>query len=140
MTTTSSTPSSSSASPDPLTPLVLRPHITATPTADGMVLLDQRTGAYWQMNTTATLVLHALLDGADAEQAAALLAARHPAAAERADSDVAALIRQLHDAGLAQPRDGARERGPGRGSGSGPNRNRNRDRTQNRKPDQESRT
>ena len=40
----------------------LAPHVTATPTEHGVVLLDERTGRYWQMNDTAALVLRCLLD------------------------------------------------------------------------------
>jgi hypothetical protein len=83
------------------TPLfALRPHVTATPTGDGMMLLDQRSGWYWQINATAALVLRTLLDGATAEEAATALTAAYPAAAGRAADDVAALVRQLHEARL----------------------------------------
>ncbi|MET9294942.1 lasso peptide biosynthesis PqqD family chaperone [Streptomyces sp. NPDC003077] len=78
----------------------LNPHVSAATTAHGAVLLDQRSGHYWQMNPTATLVLHALLDGATPEEAAARLTAAHPSATDRAGTDVAALIQHLRDARL----------------------------------------
>ncbi|GAB2714390.1 lasso peptide biosynthesis PqqD family chaperone [Kitasatospora kifunensis] len=80
----------------------LRPHVTATPTGDGMVLLDQRSGKYWQLNATAALVLRALLEGASPEQAAAALTAAHPAAADRAAEDVSALVDRLRTVNLTE--------------------------------------
>jgi coenzyme PQQ synthesis protein D (PqqD) len=71
--------------------LVLRLHVTATNTPGGMVLLNQRTGQYWQLNVTAALTPRALLGGAAPTRSAAL-AERHPAAAGRADQDVADLL------------------------------------------------
>lgn len=78
----------------------LRKHVTATGSGDGMVLLDQRTGTYWQLNATAAQTLTALLDGATTAQAAAALARRHPGATGRAERDVAALVRELRAASL----------------------------------------
>ncbi|MBC3844429.1 PqqD family protein [Streptacidiphilus sp. 4-A2] len=42
----------------------LRPHVTATPSGRGMILLDTRSGKYWQLNDTGALVLRNLLRGA----------------------------------------------------------------------------
>ncbi|MET9297202.1 lasso peptide biosynthesis PqqD family chaperone [Streptomyces sp. NPDC003077] len=81
-------------------PFSLHDHVTAAETSDGMVLLDRRTGRYWQLNTTAALILRALLDGTSREKAALFLTDRHPSAADRAAADVAALVRALRDAGL----------------------------------------
>ncbi|WP_320783358.1 lasso peptide biosynthesis PqqD family chaperone [Streptomyces sp. CRN 30] len=80
------------------TAVALRGHITVTETPDGAVLLNQRTGRYWQLNATAALVLRALADGGTPERAAAALAARHPAAAGRARADVEALLTTLREA------------------------------------------
>ncbi|MGE6737911.1 lasso peptide biosynthesis PqqD family chaperone, partial [Streptomyces sp. NPDC059900] len=57
-----------------------------------------RTGRYWRLNATAALVLRTLEEGGMPEQAAAELAARHPAAADRARDDVEALLRTLREA------------------------------------------
>ncbi|MCH6163782.1 lasso peptide biosynthesis PqqD family chaperone [Streptomyces marispadix] len=78
----------------------LRPYVSATETESGMVLLDQRTGRYWQLNDTASLVLRGLLDGATTEEVAARLAARHPEASGRSADDVASLVRGLEEARL----------------------------------------
>jgi hypothetical protein len=79
----------------------LAAHVTATQTEHGVVLLDERTGRYWQMNDTAALVLRCLLDGGTAEQAAATLRDRFPIAADQASADVAALIEALRAAQVA---------------------------------------
>ncbi|MEI5103733.1 lasso peptide biosynthesis PqqD family chaperone [Streptomyces sp. PmtG] len=84
--------------------LALRPDVRATETADGMVLLDEATGRYWQLNRTAALVLRGLLGGAGAPEAARALRAAHPRlTAERADADTASLKRALLDARLVVP-------------------------------------
>ncbi|MGW7351709.1 PqqD family peptide modification chaperone [Streptomyces sp. NPDC054784] len=110
----------------PFTPLELPSHVVATPTADGMALRDDRSGACWELNSPAALVLRALLRGADVPEAAALLTARHPDTAGRAEGEIDVLVRRLHDAGLAQPCDGRRAgrlrrpfRGAERGTGRG---------------------
>jgi hypothetical protein len=84
--------------------IALRPDVSATDTQDGMVLLDEATGRYWQLNSTAALVLHALLDGATPQEAAYRLAERYPQlAAERAARDVRALLTALSEPRLVVP-------------------------------------
>jgi hypothetical protein len=78
----------------------LRSYVSATDTEGGMVLLDQRTGRYWQLNATAALVLRGLMDGETTEEVTARLAAHHPESAARTADDVAALVRSLDEAGL----------------------------------------
>ncbi|WP_372405061.1 lasso peptide biosynthesis PqqD family chaperone [Streptomyces luteireticuli] len=80
----------------------LRPDVSATDTDHGMVLLDESTGRYWQLNGTGALILHTLLDGATPGQTARLLGERHPTlTAGRAAADVAFFIRSLTEARLA---------------------------------------
>ncbi|MFC4908171.1 lasso peptide biosynthesis PqqD family chaperone [Actinomadura gamaensis] len=68
------------------------------------VLLDGRSGEYWQLNATAHLVLQHLLEGAsDADTARALVDA-HPEAADRAAADVGDIITRLKTAGLLEVR------------------------------------
>ncbi|KUJ66893.1 hypothetical protein ACZ90_31085 [Streptomyces albus subsp. albus] len=81
----------------------LRDHIALTETAGGAVLLNQRTGQYWQLNATATLIARTFQRGATADEVAAALAARHPAAADRAAADVTAFLAALTDAGALTP-------------------------------------
>lgn len=81
--------------------LALRHDVCATDTEDGMVLLDELTGRYWQLNTTARIVLRSLLDGATPQDTAHLLRERYPQlTAERAAVDTAALIDSLRTARL----------------------------------------
>ncbi|MCQ8772342.1 lasso peptide biosynthesis PqqD family chaperone [Streptomyces telluris] len=83
--------------------LTLRRDVSATDTEDGMVLLDEQSGSYWQLNSTAALILRTLLDGTEGtpERAARVLTERYPAvSAELAATDVAALIDSLSTARL----------------------------------------
>jgi hypothetical protein len=78
----------------------LRADVSTTDTDDGLVLLDERAGRYWQLNPTGALVLRLLLDGVTPHQIAQNLADRHPVSTEQAAADVAALLERLHTAGL----------------------------------------
>ncbi|WP_413757338.1 lasso peptide biosynthesis PqqD family chaperone [Streptomyces sp. MMBL 11-3] len=79
---------------------LLRPDVVCCPTQDGMVLLDERDGRYWQLNGTGAVVVQALLGGAAPDQVADRLAATRPVDRERAAADVAALLEGLTRAGL----------------------------------------
>jgi Coenzyme PQQ synthesis protein D (PqqD) len=83
--------------------LRLRADVSITKTDDGMVLLDERSGRYWQLNSSGALVLRTLLDGATLEQAATTLAARYPVCQEQASGDVTALVTSLRAARLVCP-------------------------------------
>jgi UDP-N-acetylmuramyl pentapeptide synthase len=65
-----------------------------------MVLLDERTGRYWQLNATGAAVVAALINGATPEQVTDRLAATRPVSRQRAAADVAALLDQLTRANL----------------------------------------
>ncbi|GAB2990805.1 hypothetical protein GCM10023080_065710 [Streptomyces pseudoechinosporeus] len=78
----------------------LRADVTACPTDDGMVLLDERSGRYWQLNGAGARVVQALLEGATSEHVADRLARTGPVSRERAAADVAALVDQLTRANL----------------------------------------
>ncbi|RKN08390.1 lasso peptide biosynthesis PqqD family chaperone [Streptomyces radicis] len=73
----------------------LRTDIATTSTEHGTVLLDERTGRYWQLNNTGSGILHALLAGQSQEQIVADLAERHDLEPKRARSDVTAIIDRL---------------------------------------------
>ncbi|MFD1148851.1 lasso peptide biosynthesis PqqD family chaperone [Saccharothrix hoggarensis] len=81
--------------------LRLAEHVSLTSTEDGAVLLDERTGRYWQLNSTGSFVLHTLLEGGDHEQVVGLLLARGAADPATVDADVADVVGQLCTAGLA---------------------------------------
>jgi Coenzyme PQQ synthesis protein D (PqqD) len=78
----------------------LRADVSTTDTDDGLVLLDERVGRYWQLNRTGAFVLRLLLDGATPHQVAQTLADRHAISAEQAAADVTALLAHLQAAGL----------------------------------------
>lgn len=81
--------------------LRLAEHVLLTDTEDGGVLLDGRTGRYWQLNGTGQMTLRALLDGNDIHDAVdRLVDAHHHVTPLQAATDVKALIQQLRTAGL----------------------------------------
>ena len=80
--------------------LQLRADVSTADTEDGLVLLDERAGRYWQLNPTGALVLQLLLDGVAPDQVAQMLADRHPVRTEQAAADVNALLERLRTAGL----------------------------------------
>ncbi|MCP2294458.1 Coenzyme PQQ synthesis protein D (PqqD) [Nocardia amikacinitolerans] len=81
-------------------PLTLRRDVSAVAAGARIVLLDERSGRYWQLNETGTLVMRALLDGAPTADAALLLAERYRIPVERATDDITALLHALETAGL----------------------------------------
>ncbi|CAL9424424.1 hypothetical protein SUDANB95_01911 [Actinosynnema sp. ALI-1.44] len=81
--------------------LRLADHVSLTGTEDGDVLLDERTGRYWQLNATGSLVLRTLLDGGDDRRAVELLLADGDADPDAVAADVAEVVGQLCSAGLA---------------------------------------
>ncbi|GAB2791432.1 lasso peptide biosynthesis PqqD family chaperone [Amycolatopsis magusensis] len=80
--------------------LALADHVSVTETDSGMVLLDQRSGRYWQLNTTAAVVIRTLLDGKQPDDATTVLCARYPADAERVAETVSEFTRALRQAKL----------------------------------------
>ncbi|GHF54565.1 hypothetical protein GCM10010218_39770 [Streptomyces mashuensis] len=73
-----------------------------TATTDyGTVLLDQRSGQYWELNPTGTLVLRTLLQGGDEQDAVDALVAEFDIGRDEAARDVATLTGQLRAGGLA---------------------------------------
>jgi Coenzyme PQQ synthesis protein D (PqqD) len=81
-------------------PLQLRPDIATTDTDDGLVLLDERTGRYWQLNPTGTHVLAALLEGRHPDDIAGGLATHYRIDIHQAQRDITALTDHLRAANL----------------------------------------
>ena len=77
-------------------------HVSVIDTDGGTVLLNQRTGRYWQLNPTGAAVLQALRDGSGIDDAVRRLVAVYPAAADRVAGDVAALTESLLAAGVIE--------------------------------------
>ncbi|WP_019545010.1 lasso peptide biosynthesis PqqD family chaperone [Streptomyces sulphureus] len=69
-------------------------------TDEGVVLLNERTGGYWQFNATGAFVLRLLLEGEEPPDIAGRLADHHRVEREQADRDVAAVVEELLDARL----------------------------------------
>ncbi|GAA3075752.1 hypothetical protein GCM10010464_44770 [Pseudonocardia yunnanensis] len=75
----------------------LRTDVVAVDTEDARVLLDERTGRYFQLNRSGALILDAVL--AD-EDAARRLTEVYAVAPAQATADVADLLERLRSAGL----------------------------------------
>ncbi|MEV5318188.1 lasso peptide biosynthesis PqqD family chaperone [Streptomyces sp. NPDC052687] len=82
--------------------MTLRFHqdVSTAETRYGTVLLDQRSGEYWELNPTGALVVRTLMDDGDETAAVTALVERFDIDRDRAEQDVAALVRELRDAGL----------------------------------------
>lgn len=78
----------------------LRADVALTDTEDGAVLLDERSGRYFQLNNSGTEILRRLLDGELTNEIARHLTKRFPVSEEQAQTDVTALAEQLLKAGL----------------------------------------
>jgi hypothetical protein len=79
----------------------LAPNVALTEDQTGAVLLHQRTGRYWTMNDTGTLVLRLLLRGSTVPEATAQVRASYPEAdPDGVERDTRALLDQLRTAGL----------------------------------------
>ncbi|MFF8290071.1 lasso peptide biosynthesis PqqD family chaperone [Streptomyces sp. NPDC016309] len=74
--------------------------VSTTETGYGTVLLDQRSGHYWELNPTGTLIVRVLMDGGDEAAAAAALAEAYDIDPAGAREDVAALVAELRASGL----------------------------------------
>ncbi|WP_163510652.1 lasso peptide biosynthesis PqqD family chaperone [Fodinicola acaciae] len=74
--------------------------VAATDTADGLVLLNQRTGIFWQVNGSGRMVVQLLLAGNDQTAAVGQLVRSYRVSTQQAADDVAALVAQLRSAGL----------------------------------------
>ncbi|MGR6918478.1 lasso peptide biosynthesis PqqD family chaperone [[Actinomadura] parvosata] len=83
--------------------LRLHAEVCTADTDYGTVLLDQRTGAFWQLNPTAALAVRRLLDGDTPERAAAAMASAFDVGPDDALTDVLELVDQLRAAGLVSP-------------------------------------
>ncbi|WP_030316616.1 lasso peptide biosynthesis PqqD family chaperone [Streptomyces sp. NRRL B-3229] len=82
-------------------PLRFGDDVSTAETDYGTVLLDERVGAYWELNPTATLVVRTLLDGGEESDAAAALVREFDIDQAQAMQDVETLVRELRNSGLA---------------------------------------
>lgn len=75
--------------------------VSTAETDYGTVLLDQRSGDYWELNPTGTLVVKTLLEGGEEGDAVDALVTRFDIDRAQAAQDVAALVQELRASGLA---------------------------------------
>ncbi|MEU1072940.1 MULTISPECIES: lasso peptide biosynthesis PqqD family chaperone [unclassified Streptomyces] len=75
--------------------------ISTAQTDYGTVLLNERSGQYWELNPTATLIIETLLAGKDETAAADAVVAEFDIDRERARRDVTQLVGELRASGLA---------------------------------------
>jgi hypothetical protein len=76
-------------------------NVSTAETDYGTVLLDERVGAYWELNPTATLIVRTLLDGGEESDAAGALVREFDIDQAQALQDVETLVAQLRGSGLA---------------------------------------
>jgi Coenzyme PQQ synthesis protein D (PqqD) len=82
--------------------LKLRAGVSTANTDYGLMLLDEDSGEYWNLNPTAAAVLRTLLDGGTPEQAVQELTGEYSVDADAASRDVQDLVGGLHSAGLVR--------------------------------------
>lgn len=83
--------------------LALAPDVTLTETEGGSVLLDQRAGRYWMLNSTGGTALRLMLEGRTVRQTSDVLRSRTPEDAQRVENDVRELLTALRGAELVLP-------------------------------------
>jgi hypothetical protein len=82
--------------------LKLRDGVATADTDYGLMLLDEDSGQYWNLNPTAAAVLRTLLDGGTPEQAVQELTGQYQVDADTASQDVQDLVGELHSASLVR--------------------------------------
>lgn len=82
--------------------LKLRNGVSSADTDYGIVLLDEDSGQYWNLNPTAALVLRTLLHGGTRMQAVQELTEQFAVEADTANRDVEDLVDGLQSAGLVE--------------------------------------
>ncbi|MEU6231438.1 lasso peptide biosynthesis PqqD family chaperone [Kitasatospora sp. NPDC047058] len=80
--------------------LVHREYLKIAETEYGAVLLDMKSGAYWELNPTSATIVRALLDGGRAEDATRRLTEEFDVDAERAAADVDGVLAAMAAAGV----------------------------------------
>ena len=82
--------------------LKLRDGVSTANTDYGVMLLDEDSGQYWNLNPTAALALRTLLGGGTTAQAVQELTAQYAVDAGTASQDIEDLVGELHSAGLVK--------------------------------------
>ncbi|GAA0490042.1 lasso peptide biosynthesis PqqD family chaperone [Streptomyces stramineus] len=76
--------------------------VSRAETEHGTVLLDQRRGRYFQLNSSGTFILRTLLNGVTPDHTAEVLSECYGVDRDRAHADVASLVDSLLTKGLAR--------------------------------------
>ena len=82
--------------------LRLRNGVSMAETSDGIALLDENKGLYWNLNPSGARALRTMLDGGTAEDAAKDLINHYAIDFDRATADIHELIAELGSAGLVE--------------------------------------
>jgi hypothetical protein len=82
--------------------LKLRDGVSAADTDYGIVLLDEDSGQYWNLNPSATQAFRLLLDGGTPAEAVRQLTERYAVDADSAGRDVQELLQGLRAADLVE--------------------------------------
>ncbi|MBF6170909.1 lasso peptide biosynthesis PqqD family chaperone [Nocardia blacklockiae] len=82
----------------------MRADVTVCRTEHNTVILDERSGKYWQLNATGAHMLAELLNGVPAAEVARAVAARQPVAVDVVRADIDRLLGELAAAGLVARR------------------------------------
>lgn len=90
--------------------LRLRAGVSLAEIDDGIALLDEDSGEYWNLNPTGAHVLRTLLDNGAPEQAARELADEYTVDTESVLRDVRELVEALRKSGLLEDRPSAAPR------------------------------
>jgi coenzyme PQQ synthesis protein D (PqqD) len=80
--------------------LRLRDRVSTSDTEYGIVLLDEDSGEYWNLNPTGALVVRTLLDGGSTADAVRTLTVEYAVDPGTARADVDELVDGLRSAGL----------------------------------------
>ena len=80
----------------------LRDGVSSADTDYGIILLDENSGQYWNLNPTAALVLRTLLGGGTPAEAVRQVTEQYAVDADAAGRDVAELVDSLRSAGLVE--------------------------------------
>lgn len=81
-------------------PVSLRDEVAMATSELGMVLLDERTGKYWQLNRSGALILDQLLEGRSLHEVVGTVSATYRVDRTAASADAKALLDLLVSSGL----------------------------------------
>ncbi|MFE5475028.1 lasso peptide biosynthesis PqqD family chaperone [Nocardia sp. NPDC056541] len=78
----------------------LTAHVDLAKTDNGAILLNSRTGAYWEVNDTGRHIIEALIESGSREAAAQAIVEKFDVSLEQAEADIKKIVEELSEAGL----------------------------------------